>query len=230
MQLANESQLSAMDTLKLGIKKLREANDRSYDKTIGRGYLLLGKLSEIVGMPGDEVIKQYNNVQKVCPTWEKGYFFLAKYYDSIILSMESVADGRGANSVESKIEIDRVAFAMINYLIALKYGARYLFHSLPRVLTLWSMVRAKKDKINTQKVDTIIMKFHSRDAGNSPLPSFIWLSSLSQLKSLYLNPSFSNCSILLELLKSIIKKYPSQTIWRFMDFLLSDDKNNGEFM
>lgn len=221
MQWANGSHLSAMDTLKLGIAKLGKDGD---SKTIGRSYLLLGRLSEIVGMPSSEVIEQYKNVQEKCGTWEKGYFFLGKYNDSIILSMVPSASDRDTHDSESLLDTTLVNAAITNYLLALKYGARYLFHSLPRVLTLWSMVRERKDRAHIQSVDSTLNNYRLQ------LPPFIWLSSLSQLKSLYLNRNFEGCNVLFEILNDIIKAFPAQSVWRFMDFLLSEDKEKKDTM
>lgn len=224
LQWVNGSLLSAMGTLKLGVEKLLAANDLSYSKTIGRGYLLLGKLSEAMRMPRSEVEAQYNNVQHACRSWEKGYFFLGKYSDSIILSMESSADGKALADSEAPLDSSLVNLAIVNYLFALKYGARYLFHSLPRVLTLWSMLHAQKDSSPAQRIDVTMKTFQTQ------LPPFIWLSSLTQLKSLYINPNFANCKPLLAILQSIVNAYPLQAIWRFMDFIHSDDRENKDFM
>lgn len=224
LQWAKDSQLGAMDTLKAGIEKLKalktDPSDQTYNKMIGRGYLLLGKLSEVVGMPNSEVIAQYDHAQSVCRDWEKGYFFLGKYYDSIILSMTAPAGDRGLGGHDHVLDIDFCLRAVSNYMHALKFGARYLFHSLPRVLTLWSMVRATKEKGPVQKIDTAIKIICPS------IPPFIWLSSLSQLKSLYINSNFDSCTILFDILRNIVSAFPSQTIWRLMDFLLSDDKDN----
>ena len=225
LQWVNGSLLSAMDTLKLGVEKLRATSESSsYSKTVGRGYLLLGKLSEVVGMPRSEVDKQYLNVQSACRSWEKGYFFLGKYHDSIILSMGPSAGDKGVEDPETPLDLDLVRSAIANYLLALKHGARYLFHSLPRVLTLWSMMHARKETSTSQRIDNMIKLFQEE------LPPFIWLSSLTQLKSLYINPNFANCNPLLAILQSIVNAYPLQAIWRFMDFVHSDDRENKDFM
>jgi tetratricopeptide (TPR) repeat protein len=75
---------------------------------------------------GNEVISRFKQVQELRPDWEKSYFFIGQYYNRVL---EAQAPGRW-----DKMIVERV---IGSYGQSLTYGCRFIFESLPRLLTLW---------------------------------------------------------------------------------------------
>eukprot|EP00727_Mastigamoeba_balamuthi_P010260 m51a1_g5857 hypothetical protein (2841) ;mRNA; r:365248-375650 len=80
--------------------------------------------------------KDWKDVVALDGRWEKGYFFLARYYDGLVTAAQAKADRR--EKTRAMVELIPAARnAVRHYSHALQYGAKYVYHSLPRLLTLW---------------------------------------------------------------------------------------------
>ena len=105
-----------------------------------------------------QVLTMYHRVRTLQPQWEKSYFSLAKYYDDLYLDAKrreeesgvqhggaesATAMFRAAQRTRLAMQDDKVdwwtyqADAMLHYAKALRKGHKYLFQSMPRLLTLW---------------------------------------------------------------------------------------------
>ena len=88
------------------------------------------------------IVQRYKAVIELRPAWEKGFFYLGRYYDSMLKSMRADAP----TSLSSPFNVtgdwiarrDKVLLAAVeNYTFALVHGHSKVFQSLPRVLTLF---------------------------------------------------------------------------------------------
>ncbi|CAM9291538.1 unnamed protein product [Discosporangium mesarthrocarpum] len=116
---------------------------------------------------GKVVVDRYKLALELRPGWEKGYFCLGQYMDLLFKSrIEELASRGGAASSTRGVvgrsskrkgknmeqghqgynlkgwETDEMAHrlaieTMENYAQSLKHGAKYIFQSMPRLLTLW---------------------------------------------------------------------------------------------
>lgn len=126
----------------------------------------------------EEVLNLYSRVKELQPKWEKGFFYMAKYCDEVLVD----ARKRQENSSEQSVRAMpcKLALASTNvnserswwtflpdvllfYAKGLHRGHKNLFQALPRLLTLWfdfgsiyyrSDLQSSKDMNNVQtKVD-----------------------------------------------------------------------------
>ncbi|KAA8650030.1 protein kinase MEC1 [Aspergillus tanneri] len=108
---------------------------KSQDLLTARAHLLLAKWTDRAGQTQSEVIVQrYREAIKLHPRWEKAHYYLGKHYNKILESEKAKPLGKEAqiylSGEASKLVID-------NYLRSLAHGNKYVFQSLPKVLTLW---------------------------------------------------------------------------------------------
>lgn len=98
----------------------------------------------------EDVISLYSRVRELQPRWEKGYFFMAKYYDDLLMDARkrqeenlhipsnSSGGGFALNSVtEEKPWWSYLPEVLLYYAKGLHRGHKNLFQALPRLLTLW---------------------------------------------------------------------------------------------
>ncbi|KAL0383895.1 UNVERIFIED_CONTAM: Serine/threonine-protein kinase ATR [Sesamum radiatum] len=101
----------------------------------------------------EDVINLYSRVKELQPKWEKGYFYMAKYCDEVLVD----ARKRQEDSTEQSVRVipsnlALVASTSVNserrwwtylpdvllfYAKGLHRGHKNLFQALPRLLTLW---------------------------------------------------------------------------------------------
>lgn len=101
----------------------------------------------------EDVIKLYSRVMKLQPTWEKGYFYMAKYCDEVLVDARRRQEDSNEQSVRPMpSHLGLVASTNVNseqrwwsslpdvllfYAKGLHKGHNNLFQALPRLLTLW---------------------------------------------------------------------------------------------
>lgn len=188
---------------------------------------------------GKKVIERYQAVIRFDPKWEKGYFFLAKYYEYLLSVTHPDTQNRGgsssANGDESTPLVNDSLFhshlinLMTNYALALTHGTKFVFQSMPRLLTLWfeygetfyinSGSKGSKTSKTSRHVDVNaeqqilaeIMKLMNDATGT--LPAYEWLVCFPQVISRICHPN----PVIVEVVKKIIVKallaYPTQAMW-----------------
>lgn len=102
----------------------------------------------------EEIINLYSRVRDMQPKWEKGFFFMAKYCDDLLVDARkrqedsrlilqsahivmSTSSGAGGSSAEEKPWWSLLPDVLLYYAKGLNRGHKHLFQALPRLLTLW---------------------------------------------------------------------------------------------
>ena len=115
------------------------------------------------------MISLYSRVRELQPRWEKGYFFLAKYYDDLLMDarkrQEEVHISSSNSSfnpvTEEKPWWSYLPEVLLYYAKGLHRGHNHLFQALPRLLTLWFEFGAlcHRDEIPSNK---LLKSVHTR--------------------------------------------------------------------
>lgn len=97
----------------------------------------------------EDIISLYSRVRELQPKWEKGYFYMAKYCDDLLVDARRrqedrlaakvgpITSGSSSTSVEEKLWWTYLPDVLLFYAKGLHRGHKYLFQALPRLLTLW---------------------------------------------------------------------------------------------
>lgn len=102
---------------------------------VAKAHLMLAKWLDSAGQTQSEVIKkQYRKATECHKKWDKGWYYLGKHYNKILDSEKAKPVGK-----EAQIYLTGEASKLVieNYLRALGFGSKYVFQTLPKVLTLW---------------------------------------------------------------------------------------------
>eukprot|EP00794_Sanderia_malayensis_P008013 gene8012-8872_t len=196
-----------------------EEIDSSYSKeNIAKVLLRLGRwMEESESHEPQPILNQYKDVVGKNGEWEKSHFFLAKYYQKVMNAYED----------KSKIKItDFVPFVIRHYASSLQYGCKYIYESMPTLLTLWLDFGAKgyhmdQDKDSThhkkvvyrerlQSVNKVIHEFSTK------LPPYQFLTAFSQLISRICHPSPLIWELLEEIISRIFIAYKQQSFWNIV--------------
>ncbi|XP_066914478.1 serine/threonine-protein kinase ATR-like isoform X3 [Clytia hemisphaerica] len=167
------------------------------------------------------ILAVYKELPEKHPTWEKGHFFLAQYYEKL---MSKVEDG-SKEKYNIKQSHDFLKHIIKSYGFALQYGNKYIYQSMPRLLTHWldfgqvahlnitgESSSAKQSEVNyfkdwLKKVNDNIHQLVQI------LPPYKFLTALSQLVSRICHPSKQVWELLKAILCKIFKSYHQQAIW-----------------
>ena len=205
------------------------------NRQLAKATLLLARWTEALGEPHVEIKKQYSLAIERDASWEKSRFYMAKYFDSLVVRDQETSAPRAdrdrdrstdlmwlPGSVESATS-EYVVWAMQNYARGLMRGTRYMFHGLPRLLTLWfnfgtavaSEAVSDEGRTRFARVNKMMSTLCDR------LPAHMWLSVISQLKSHICDRNRDLVRVLMKILSTVLVAHPQVVLWQIVGLLKS---------
>ncbi|KAJ3075069.1 serine/threonine-protein kinase M1 [Podochytrium sp. JEL0797] len=167
------------------------------------------------------------------PSWEKGFFFLGRYFNKILerevahqQKLEASSKSAGSKSNiqaprPSLPELHALYHVCKNYLLALHLGTRYIYQTLPRLLTLWMSLGEMNAKMVVQDKDSQHRKYFGRISRElkkliEKMPAYQFLPAVPQLISRICHNYKPVHEILELLLSTVLAYYPQQTLWNLL--------------
>lgn len=170
---------------------------------------------ETCSCESNTIVKQFKEVKDVHKEWEDGYFYTAKYYDKIMTTLidNDRHDKRG----------EFITQVINHFGQSLCYGNRYIYQSMPRMLTLWldfgAEVVSGDDRPETTKqsmkstlsqMNKLMQDFCRRLSPSQFLVSFPQLIS----RICHAHPDVF--AQLREMIANLLKEFPQQAMWMMM--------------
>ncbi|XP_062019493.1 serine/threonine-protein kinase ATR isoform X1 [Rosa rugosa] len=204
------------------------------NRDIAKTLLLYSRWIHYTGQKQKEdVISLYSRVRELQPKWEKGYFYMAKYYEEVLAdarkrqeeNLELGPRKLPSNSAivgSSNLNTEKAWWAyvpdiLIFYAKGLHRGHKNLFQALPRLLTLWfdfgtmyerSGTSSNKDLKNVHMMVMRCMRGCLKD-----LPTYQWLTVLPQLVSRICHQNEEVVRLVKSIITSVLRQYPQQALW-----------------
>src|ERR1700761_6884985 len=209
------------------------ASKRPQNLLMAKGQLLLAKWMDLGGQEKSiTVLERYKEVSKLNSASDKGHYFLGSYYNKILDSEKAAPENMQSSNYLSgectKLVID-------NYLRSMYFGPKYLYRTVPKVLTLWldlgqEIAESKRKTQSGRKSDRkrddleegwLKAKTKSMDKINDQvkkylvtrLPAYVPYTSFAQILSRINNPHKDISALLTELIERIVTQYPRQALW-----------------
>jgi serine/threonine-protein kinase ATR len=114
---------------------LDEVATNSHNIILGKAMALLAKWLDTAKQTSEEdLLNRYKKVQTICDKWEKSHYLLGHYYNRLLEHEESKPHNR---QKEAYLTGELTRLVCTCYLRSLAYGNKYLYETLPRLLTLW---------------------------------------------------------------------------------------------
>ncbi|XP_038211943.1 serine/threonine-protein kinase ATR [Zerene cesonia] len=175
-------------------------------KICAKAKLLIAKYNdETTNVDVDVNIGYYKEAVDVFKQWEKSLVCLGSYYEKV--SSGEVASDSGAMWT-------RRIYALNSYGKALQYGHKYLYQSMPRMLSIWLDVEVTSSDTSIHSVlaqMTEIIKTYSER-----LPIYLYLTAFSQIVSRICHPVKEVYLQLKAIIVKLIMAYPQHTLWMMM--------------
>uniref|UniRef100_A0A1B6CK79 non-specific serine/threonine protein kinase n=3 Tax=Clastoptera arizonana TaxID=38151 RepID=A0A1B6CK79_9HEMI len=180
----------------------------------------------------DQNLKNYSAAVKVFKFWEKSIKMLAQYEYKVLRKLSDTNnDDEQCKNIRARL--------INNFGKSLEYGCKYVYQSVPRMLSVWldygtDLIKYKNtcDKETFEgkvkhmsKLTEIIESFMKR------LPRYIFMTSFSQLISCICHPYTACFNVLKKTIIYIIEEYPQQALWMFISAIRSmvrDRKSRSE--
>ncbi|KAI1496609.1 phosphatidyl inositol 3-kinase-like protein [Biscogniauxia marginata] len=195
-----------------------------------RAQLLLAKWLDSAGQTHATALReQYRVVPLNYGTWEKGHYYLGRHYKKMLESERSL---KPDDQSDEYLTGETAKLVVENYIRSLNYGTKYLYQTLPRILTLWLELAAQIDKAPEGKISVSRELQHRRKIQLEALhkylykhvqrlPAYIFYTALSQLVARIAHPNQEAFMILEEIIVRVVEAHPRQAIWSLFAIMTS---------
>lgn len=187
-----------------------------------RAHLLLAKWQDSAGQTHASALRlQYQQAAKTHATWEKGHYYLGRHYKKILESEKALTPDEQSDEY---LTGETAKLVIENYIRSLNFGTKYLYQTLPRILTLWLDMGAQVDKAPDGKVSLSRELHQRRKAVLSSLnryisrhlqrmPAYIFYTALPQMVARITHPNTEIFQYLQTIIIKVVESYPRQALW-----------------
>ncbi|CCF60493.1 hypothetical protein KAFR_0K01390 [Kazachstania africana CBS 2517] len=198
------------------LKLVKEIHQRSKDnediRSRDRAAVLL-KYTEWLDLSNnsasEQIIKQYQEIFRIDPTWEKPFYSMGLYYSRFIRKKKA----------EGYISDGRYEYRSIsNFLLAFEKNTIKVRENLPKVITFWLDIAAESVKEEPSRRKDILEKVTKDicteiETALKTCPTYIWYSVLTQLLSRLLHAHSPSKKLIMHILLVLAMEYPSHMMW-----------------
>ena len=205
-----------------------------------RAHLLLAKWIDRAGQTqSDVIIHQYIRAAEFHSRWEKGHYYLGKHYNKLLESEKAKPRGKQAQAF---IQGETAKLIIENYLRSLAFGAKYIYQTMPRILTLWLDLGYDSEQSldpeygndETFRSHTVAQRRKLLGACNSQirkyvdrLPAFAWYTALSQIVARICHTNQVVYNLLVDIVTKVVIQHTAQALWTLLAVVKSYSKDRA---
>lgn len=200
-----------------------------------RAHLLLAKWQDSAGQTHASALRlQYQQAAKAHAVWEKGHYYLGRHYKKVMESEKVLSPNEQSDHY---LTGETAKLVIENYLRSLNYGTKYLYQTLPRILTLWMDLGAQVDRPPDGKVSlsrellqrrkTLLHELNKHVHKHMQrMPAYIFYTAMPQIVARIAHPNPEVFQYLQLIIVKIVEAYPRQALWGL--FAIMTTKQSGE--
>ncbi|KAL8694218.1 MAG: hypothetical protein Q9218_001105 [Villophora microphyllina] len=204
-----------------------------------RAHLLLAKWVDGAGQTQSEsIIQEYKQAIKWHSRWEKVHYYLGKHYNKLF-------EHEKAKTIEKRAQTflygETAKLVCENYIRSMAFGAKYIYQTLPRALTLWLELGVEVDDILDSKYGTDEFRTHITQQRRKMLnlanaqmrkycdrlPPFVFYTALSQIVARIVHPNPSVYPLLVSMVAKVVGTHPQQALWTLLAVVKSSSKERA---
>ncbi|KAI0650476.1 hypothetical protein C8Q79DRAFT_901502 [Trametes meyenii] len=204
----------------------RRDRDRAVDLAVGpdklrtraKVHILRARyMSDTERFEDSRVFKEYKRATETLAKWESAQFHLGQFQDDCFKALPE--NEKRTRGLRMNLQTAR------SFTLAIKYGSKYIYQTLPRVLTIW-LDLAETDGTD---VATIFHKINE-DARRlvRDVPVWKWYTAFPQVVSRIGIRNQAAYEVLATLLQNAIQEYPKQALWLFTAVAKSTSKQRSD--
>lgn len=204
-----------------------------------KAHLLLAKWIDGAGQTQSETIKvQYRDAIRWHNRCEKAHYYLGKHYNKLLEHEKAKMTAKRAQTFLSG---EMAKLVCENYLRSLISGAKYIYQTLPRALTLWLELGVDAEQPLDSKDGTEAFRTHTAEQRRKMLtalngqfgkyrerlPGFVFYTALSQIVARIAHPNPTVYPLLIELVAKVVGTHPQQALWTLLAVVKSSTKERA---
>ncbi|KAJ4486427.1 latcripin-1 [Lentinula lateritia] len=163
------------------------------------------------------VLKTFTNVAILMPNWESGQYYLGQFQDECYKNLP-IAE-RSSRGLKMNLSTIRA------YAEAINLGTKYIYQTVPRLLTLW-LDLGEDAKVAETDTFRLINQAVSGAIKNSP--TYKWFTAFPQIVSRIGHSNPEVYKQLARLIAKVIQSYPNQALWLFAAVIKSKKRERSQ--
>ena len=191
---------------------------------VAKANLLLAKWLDKAGQTQSSAINEkYQYAVRSFSRWEKGLYYLGKFYNKVLEAHKALPPQK-----QESIYVNGQCARLVveNYLRSLHFGCKYLFETMPKLLTLWLDFGIEASKpVPMNLPDEVRLKAsHARpetlEAMNKQvrkyadkIASYLFYPALAQMLTRVCHPHHKVYDVLGHIIVKVAMTYPQQALW-----------------
>lgn len=211
-----------------------------------RAHLLYAKWLDSAGQTHSTALRtQYQLAAKTHVAWEKGHYYLGRHYNKLLESEKALPPEQ---QNEALLTGETAKLVIENYFRALSYGTKYIYQTLPRILTLWldlgtqvqHPIEAKYGStkefvgritnLRKANLDNVHLRFKKY---TQKLPAYMFYTALPQIVARIAHSNVDVWKYLQQMIFNVMQTYPQQALWGLLAVCTSnqsDRKTRGSMV
>jgi len=205
-----------------------------------RAHLLLAKWIDTAGQTqSDVIIQQYKKAVDYHCRWEKAHYCLGKHYNKLLEFEKAKPPWKQAQTF---ISGETAKLVIENYLRSLAFGAKYIYQTLPKLLTLWLDLGSETEKPldpkygNNDHFLTHIPEQRRKllEVCNVQMrkyidrcPAFVWYTAFSQIVARICHPNQAVYKLLVDIVAKVVYTHAPQALWTLLAVVKSSSKDRA---
>ena len=193
-----------------------------------RAQLLLAKWLDAAGQTHATALREkYQQPPKTFATWEKGHYYLGRHYKKILEAENSIKTEDQSDNYHTG-EIARLVIE--NYVRSLNSGTKYLYQTLPRILTLWLDMGAQVDKppegkaslsreLHRRRIEQLGLLHTFLDKYIHRLPAYVFYTALPQIVARIAHQNPKVFERLTHIIVKVVEAHPRQALWSLIGIM-----------
>lgn len=198
--------------------------DNEQNLIVAKAHLLLAKWLDSAGQTqSSEINVRYQTASRSFTRWEKGLYHLGRFYNKLLESQKAMPTSKQDHKYLSG---ETAKLVIENYLRSLMFGCKYLFESMPKLLTLWldfgleanrSISREVPEDVRTKAttsrpgmMDTMnkqVKKYSEK------LPAYLFYTALPQMITRMGHQNKQVYELLASVIIKVVAAHPQQGLW-----------------
>ncbi|KIK53267.1 hypothetical protein GYMLUDRAFT_77511 [Collybiopsis luxurians FD-317 M1] len=151
------------------------------------------------------VSNTFNNVKDLMPQWESGQYYLGQFQDECYKNLPS--SDRLSRGLKMNLATIRA------YAEAINLGTKYIYQTVPRLLTLW-LDLGEDQRIPPGHATFTAINDAVSDA-TKRAPVYKWFTAFPQIVSRIGHTNPDVYKLLARIIINVIRSYPNQALWLF---------------
>ncbi|PBK93781.1 hypothetical protein ARMGADRAFT_1100399 [Armillaria gallica] len=151
------------------------------------------------------ILSMFRGAANLSSTWENAHFYLGQFQDDSYKNLTR-EDQRNRGL---KMNVNTVR----SYARAIRHGSKYVYQTVPRLLTLWLDLGDDEMLRKTESFKTISETVR---IATEQTPVYQWYTAFPQIVSRIGHSNENVLKLLSNLISKVLEAYPQQALWQFI--------------